>query len=757
MADIHALLLKAVAAQQRGSLDEAGDAYRAVLAADPQQFDALHLLGVIAAQRQDFAGAADLIARAVMVNPNHAGAHYNLAYVYEDLRQYEVAIASYGRAIALKPDHALAYNNRGLALAALKRHSEAIASFDASLAIDPNAVATWQNRGVVASNAGRLEEAAANFDRVLEFNPTDADAVLARAMIRREIKNSTGALADCDRALALRPDDAAFHAARGAVLTDLHRHQDALACYDAALRLRPDFAEAQTNRGLALAALGDAKAALESFEQAIRCNPDLAAAHYNKGMHLSARGEHAAALACFDRAFALAPEHDYLFGQRLFTRMRLCDWRNFARDTAEMTARIMRGERAAPAFIALAFTDSPALHRRAAEIQTAAEYPPNPALGPIPPRAASAKTRLGYFSMDFRLHPVAQLTTGLFEAHDRSCFEVHAFSYGPDTGDALRRRLEKGFDHFHDVRAKTDAEIATFARERGIDIAIDLAGHTMDSRGGIFALRAAPVQVGYIGYPATMGAKYIDYIIADGMVLPGDAEISEKIVRLPWFQVNDGSRADVDRPYTRAELGLPEGRFIYCCFNNAYKITPVVFDSWMRILSRVPGSVLLLAADTPEAVRNLRCEAAARGVDPVRLVFAPRVGLPEYLGRSRAADLFLDTTPFNAHTTAGDALWAGLPVLTLLGQAYSGRVAASLLKTVGLAELITTTPAAYEDLAVALAGDVERLAGLKEKLARRDSPLFDAKAFAGYIETAYAQMMARHHAGLPPDHIEIAR
>ena len=714
-------LLAGFALQQKGRLVEAAAAYREVLARDPGQFDAWHLLGVIAAAQGDFAGAVDAIGRALAITADNAAAHYNMGYALEGLQRPAEAIAAYDRAIALRPDYVTAYANRGAAYCALKQ-------YDAALP---------------------------NFDRVLDFNPRDADALLARALVRREIKDSTGALADCDRALLLRPGDAAFHAARGAVLTDLHRHQDALACYDAALRLRPDFAEAHTNRGLAQAALGDATAALACFEQAIRSNPDLAAAHYHKGMHLTARGEHGAALACFDRAFALAPDHDYLFGQRLFTRMRLCDWTDFAAQTAQMTARIMRGERAAPAFIAVAVTDSPALHRRAAEIQTAAECPPNPVLGPIPPRAASAKIRLGYFSMDFRLHPVAQLTAGLFEAHDRERFELHAFSYGPNTGDALRRRLEKGFDHFHDVRTKTDVEIAALARERCIDIAIDLAGHTMDSRGGIFALRAAPVQASYIGYPASSGAAYIDYIIADRMVLPGEVEISEKIVRLPWFQVNDGSRPRAER--SRAGLGLPEGRFIYCCFNNAYKFTPAVFDSWMRILTRVPDSVLLLPADTADAERNLGREALPRGADPARLIFAPRGEQAEYFARLAAADLFLDTLPFNAHTTASDALWAGLPVLTQLGQSYAGRVAASLLQTVGLAELITTTPSAYEDLAVALAKDPGRMTGLRQKLARRDSSLFDAKAFAGYIEAAYTQMSARHHAGLPPDHIEIAR
>lgn len=715
-------LLAGFALQQQGRLDEAAAAYRDVLAQDPRHFDALHLLGVIAAAQGDFAAAVTTIGRALAVNAENAAAHYNMGYALEGLQRAGDALAHYDRAIVLRPDYVAAYMNRGTVLFARKQ-------FPAALA---------------------------DLDRVLDFSPQDADAHLARALIRRETRDLAGALADCDRALTVRADDANIHATRGAVLADLHRHRDALASFDAALALRPDLAEAHTNRGLSLATLGKADAALACFEAAIRCSPALAAAHYHKGMHLTAQGQHEAALACFERAFTLSPDFDYLLGQRLFTQMRLCDWSRFAGDIAEIAARIMRGERAAPAFVAVAFTDAPALHRRAAEIQTAAECPPDAALGPLGPRTAASKLRLGYFSMDFRIHPVAQLTAGLFEAHDRSRFEVHAFSYGPHTGDAMRRRLEKGFDHFHDVRAKTDIEIAALARSLGIDIAIDLGGHTIDSRGGILALRAAPVQVSYIGYPATMGAAYIDYIVADRRVLPDDTEITEKIVRLPWFQANDNTRVAAARSFTRAELGLPAQGFVYCCFNNSYKITPAMFGVWMRILARAPGSVLWLTADNTTAADNLRREAARRGIDPARLVFAARVLPPDYLARMPAADLFLDTLPYNAGTTASDALWMGLPVLTCPGHAYSARMAASLLHTVGLPQLVAATPEAYEDLAVALAGDPARMSGFRRHLARRDSPLFDAGTFAGHIERAFEAMMTRHRAGLAPDHIEIA-
>ena len=361
--------------------------------------------------------------------------------------------------------------------------------------------------------------------------------------------------------------------------------------------------------------------------------------------------------------------------------------------------------------------------------------------------------------MDFRDHPVSSLTVGMYEAHDRNGFEIYGFSYGEDTGDPMRKRLERAFDRFMDVRAKSDLETAALARELEIDIAIDLAGYTDNGRSGIFAARAAPVQVSYLGYLGTMGADYIDYVVADATVIPeaSRAAFSEKVAVLPSYQVNDAGRPMPDKVFTRAELGLPPEGFVYCCFNNTYKITPATFDSWMRILGAVEGSVLFLYADVESAAANLRKEAAARGIAAERLVFGKRLPMPEYLARFRAADLFLDTLPYNAGATASDALWMGLPVLTLQGEALAARQAASLLRAAGLAELITTTRAAYEALAIGLARDPVRHAELKAKLARNrpTAALFDTGAFTRNIEEAFRQMHGRHQAGLAPDHIVV--
>jgi predicted O-linked N-acetylglucosamine transferase (SPINDLY family) len=435
----------------------------------------------------------------------------------------------------------------------------------------------------------------------------------------------------------------------------------------------------------------------------------------------------------------------------------------FAADAALLTARIELGHPVENPFWLLTLCGSPALQRRAAEIWTRAEFPADPSLPAIPrrpsPRARGARIRVGYFSADFSNHATLHLMAGVFEHHDRSRFEVTAFSFGPDSQDPWRRRVA-GACEFIDVRDRSDREVALLARERQIDIAVDLKGFTRDCRTGIFALRAAPVQVSYLGYPGTMGAPYMDYLIADRVLIPPGSEqyYSEKIVYLPdSYQVNDATRVISERLFSRAELGLPATGFVYCCFNNNYKILPQTFAGWMRILQRVPGSVLWLLEDNAAAAENLRAAAEACGVEPERLVFAPRMVQAEHLARQRVADLFLDTLPCNAHTTASDALWAGLPLVTCLGESFAGRVAGSLLQAVGLAELITGSQDEYEALAVALAEDPGRLARIRERLAaqRLTAPLFNTALTTRRLEAAYEALAERYHAGLPPQPIAL--
>jgi predicted O-linked N-acetylglucosamine transferase (SPINDLY family) len=364
---------------------------------------------------------------------------------------------------------------------------------------------------------------------------------------------------------------------------------------------------------------------------------------------------------------------------------------------------------------------------------------------------------VGYFSADFREHAVATLMAGVFEAHDRERFEVSGFSFGPDTGDPMRRRLEGAFERFTDVRQRSDAEIAQLARQLEIDIAVDLGGFTADGRPRIFALRAAPLQVSYLGYVGTMAAPYMDYLIADATLIPQAAQrhYAEKIVYLPSYQANDCKRVIAGRHFSRAELGLPATGMVYCCFNANYKITPRSFDSWMRILQATPGSVLFLYAGSAAVVENLRREALCRGVAAERLIFGDKLPFAQYLARYRTADLFLDTLPYNAGTTASDALWAGLPVLTCAGEALAARMGASVLQALGLPELITESLPQYERLAIELGQDRERLQALRQKLAanRGRAALFDTALFTRHLESAYSTMYQRYLANRAPEHL----
>jgi predicted O-linked N-acetylglucosamine transferase (SPINDLY family) len=427
----------------------------------------------------------------------------------------------------------------------------------------------------------------------------------------------------------------------------------------------------------------------------------------------------------------------------------MCDWRMIDYQTHQIEAAIHSGQKAARPFHVLAWSDDPDLQLRTAQTYCKSLYPASDELGSIRSDYGHAKLKIGYYSADFHNHATAVLMAELFESHDGTKFEIYGFSFGPNVDDDMRKRVAGAFTQFIDVSRLSDAEVAQLSRELEIDIAIDLKGYTHDCRTGIFSYRCAPIQVNYLGYPGTMGAPYMDYILADHTLIPPALErhYSEKVIRLPHsYQVNDSKRSISDRVFNKQELGLPEEGFVFCCFNNNYKILPGTFDCWMRLLNAVDGSVLWLLADNPTVVQNLQEEARRRGVEPSRIVFAPRMPLDEHLARHRLADLFIDTFPCNAHTTASDALWAGLPVLTLMGQSFASRVAASLLNALNLPELIVQSPQDYEKTALELALHPEYLAQIKVKLqrARNESPLFKGASFAKQLESAFEEMHRQH-------------
>jgi predicted O-linked N-acetylglucosamine transferase (SPINDLY family) len=549
-----------------------------------------------------------------------------------------------------------------------------------------------------------------------------------------------------------------IHFNRGIALADLRQHEAALASYDCALALKPNHAGAHNNRGIALKALRQFDAAIASYDRALSIDPNHADAYFNRGDACFDLKQYETALTAYDKALSLDPEYEFLRGASLYLKMQMCDWVNFDEELAQLINKIKRAEKAAPPFPVLAFSNSLSVQRIAAEVWLK-ESTPGDMLPKLSKYPRHHKIRIGYFSADFREHPVSRLTAELYEIHDRSRFEIIAFSFGQDTQDNFRKRLEGSFDKFIDVRNKSDREIATLSRKMEIDIAVDLGGLTKDSRTGIFAMRAAPIQVSYIGYLGTMGVDYMDYLIADKTIIPDQHldHYSERIVYLPSYQVNDSKRCIPDITFSRQQLGLPETGFVFCCFNNTYKITPATFDGWMRILKKVEGSVLFLYANNERSKSNLRKEAALREVDPERLVFGKPLAEAEYLARYRTADLFLDTLPYNAGTTASDALWVGLPVLSCAGETFASRVGASLLNAVHLPELITSTQEQYEKSAIELATHPKKLSAIRQKLMDTlyATPLFNTDLFTKHLETAYIKIYERYQADLACEHIYI--
>ncbi|MBU3560794.1 O-linked N-acetylglucosamine transferase, SPINDLY family protein [Polynucleobacter hallstattensis] len=501
-------------------------------------------------------------------------------------------------------------------------------------------------------------------------------------------------------------------------LNELKRYEEAIAHFDKALHLNPNYAEAWSNKGVSLKQL-------ERYDEAI--------AHYEK-------------------ALILKSDIDWVYGDLLHTKMKICSWLGFADSLDHISKQVVANKKIAQPFSLLALNDDIFLHKKSSKIYAQDKYPLNPALGLIRKHAVKEKIRIGYFSADFKNHPVAFLIAELFEIHDRNQFEIYAFSL-KNANDEMRERLVASFDHFIDAEFMSDIEVAQSSRAHSIDIAVDLTGFTQDSRTGIFAHRAAPIQVNYLGYPGTMGADYIDYILADKTLIPTQSQefFSEKVIYLPnSYQVNDRKRLISEKQFTRQELGLPENGFVFCCFNNNFKILPATFAGWMRILKAVDDSVIWLFEDNPWAVENLKKEALSHGIDTNRLVFAVRMPLPEHLARHRQADLFLDTFPYNAHTTTSDALWSGLPVLTLMGETFASRVAASLLNAIGLSELITNTQEEYEVMAIDLAMDRKKLADIKLKLSnnRLTTPLFNTPLFSRNLEAAYIKMYEEYQTDL---------
>lgn len=538
----------------------------------------------------------------------------------------------------------------------------------------------------------------------------------------------------------------------------LGEYSKALQEYESVISIDPTYTLAWVGGGRLLKNRGDFAAALYALDRALSLDALDPEALHLKGNLLRSMKRYSEAIEVYASCLKVAPDLPFLFGAYVNTKILICDWSDYEGNLQKIKQQLLESKEVIAPFPLLALVDDPELQLLAANIWAKHE---TRNIQPFKVKATALhqrKIRVGYFSADFGFHPVAFLIAEIFELHNRNQFEIYGFSVGPNTRDPMRKRLEKGFDQFIDVESLSDAQVAERARELEIDIAIDLTGFTQDGRTNIFALGAAPVQVNFLGYPGTLGATYMDYIIADPILIPNGSQefYAEKIAYLPdSYQPNDRQRPRLARRMSRPEAGLPKKGFVFCCFNNNFKITPKRFDLWAAILRQAEGSYLWLLEDNPLASSNLRNEIQKRGIDPDRLVFAPRVSSEDHLARISAADLFLDTAPYNAHTTTSDALWVGLPVLSMMGKSFASRVAVSLIFAAGLPELVADTDEAYIQLAVELAMISDKLESLRSRLQMNYEkvPLFDSVKFTQNLENLYIQMCKKSQSSLPPSEI----
>ena len=678
---------------QNGKISEAKDICIDILKTEPNNYNALYLLGVIEFQTKNYLKSVEIIAKTIEINPNNSEYYNFKGIALVHLNKFEEAIQSWSKAIETDPNNVDAYNNRGNALIKLKKNDLALKDFDMAIKIKPNFAQAYNNRGVILKDLNRLDLALESANKAIEINPKYADA----------------------------------YNLKGAILRELKQIEESIKNYNKALELNPNFANAHVNRGnILLNENKQIELALESFSKALKINPNL----------------------------------DFLFGKYIHTKTWLSNWNFIDEEINSLKNKIINGEKTATPFPVLSLIDLPDLQKKNAIKFVENQYSLTSNLGPIMKKTSNKKIRIGYYSADFNNHPTSFLMVHLLELHDRSNFEIFCFSLQNRKDDEMRKRVSKACDKFLDVSLKSDSEIAKISRDLEIDIACDVMGFTKGNKFQIFAEKCAPIQVSYLAFPGTTGANFIDYVIADKTLISKELQkhYSEKIISLPGtYQVNDSTKKISDKVFTREELGLPKNGFVFCCFNNNYKILPSVFDIWMRLLKKIKGSVLWLLVENSTAKENLKKEAVKRNVDENRIIFAKIMPLADHLARHRCADLFIDTFPYTAHTTCSDALWAGLPVITRVGNSFPSRVSASLLTAIDLPELITHTEKEFEDLAAEFANNKSKLDEIKIKLEKNkiSKSLFNTKLYTKNIESSFKIIYDRYLNNLPAENIEI--
>ena len=742
MKNLDNLINKALQLHKDGKFEDAINLYSEVLENKKNDSQLLFLIGTAYIQQGKIEKGIQELKKSISLKPENVFAYSNLGNALKDLKRYDEALTSYDKALQINPNYADIHNNRGSILKKLKKYNEALASYEKALQIKPNHAYAHNNKGNTLKDLKRYNEAIESYDRALQINPNYADAYNNKGNALKDLKHYHEALTSYDEAIKIKPDHFDAYNNRGIVFNEIKSHEKALACYDKALQINPNYAYAHNNKGNTLKDLKRYEEAIVSYDKAIKINPNFADTYNNKGNALKDLKRYDEALSNYEKVVKLKLDFDYILGKVLHTNMILCSWNNFDSLSKKISKALNKNSKVIEPFFFLGLIDNPSASRLSSEIFVKDKIAKPSKIKPLAKYKNHKKPRIGYYSADFCDHAVLHLMMDVFRNHNKSLFDFFGFSFGPDKNDNWSNEVKNYFIKFEDVTKISDKEVADLSRKLEIDIAIDLTAFTSNSRSGIFSYRAAPIQINYLGYPGTMGAEYIDYIIADEVIIPKENLnfYSEKVLYLPdCYQANMSQKNISKKQFKRGDFGLPDNAFVFCSFNNNYKITPYIFDIWMNILKKVPNSVLWIFKSNETASRNLKRETELRGVDPNRIIFASYLPNDEHLKRISLADLFLDTFPYNAHVTASDAIRMGIPILTLTGNSFASRVGASILSCIGIKELITRNEREYQELGIDLALNTNKLHKIKKRL--RDSlsksSLYDSNLFTKNLENIY--------------------
>jgi protein O-GlcNAc transferase len=724
-----AFLLNKALEQLRNSNFGSAELYlKQGLKLSPESHDVLRLLGVTAAQQGNHIKALNYFNEALKYSRRNPIILSNLANVY----------------------------------LALKNYDEALDFYDKALKIDDKNPEVWSNKGNALYELKQYEDALYCHDKALSFNPFYAEGLSNKGNALFELKQYQDAIKNYEEALNLKPNYADGWFNKGNAFLELKLYEEAIISYDAGLKLNPNHALAWSDMGNALRELGRLADANANYKKALFINPDLAEVWQNLGVLEWELKNYEKSITYYEKALNLKPEIEWVPGYLLNVKMVIAQWDNFNAVLDDIIKGVKTRKKIIQPFGFFSLIDDPDLHKQSNEIYAQNRYPHNPLLGSLSKQESKKKIRVAYVSTDFRTHPVAFLTAQLFSLHNRDQFEIFAISLQNAPNDAMHQRLRSTFDHFIDAKELSDPDIAQLGRNLEIDIAVDMGGFTQFARPGIFSYRVAPIQVSWLGYPGTLGSDYIDYLVADKTVIPDSMQqyYSEKVAYLPdSYLVDDETRISSSRVYSKSEFGLPENSFVFCSFNNSYKFNGQLLDGWSRILQSVHNSVIWIPENNELFKLNIKKEFQQRKIDGTRIIFSKRLeNISDHLVRISLADLFLDTYPFNAHSTGIDSLKAGVPIVTLIGNSFASRVAASLLNAIGLPELIASTQDQYEALAIELALNPDKLSAIKLKLAKNKltEPLFNTPLFTRNLESLYTKMYNRYHDGLEPDHISLS-